>query len=77
MKVFVSTTKEAAGMGGALLARYAWRKVENDSRASVDMIDSEVSVGMECVAEPIPENTQVYDSLIPIYEACESQVLCM
>ena len=72
MKVFVSTTKEAAGMGGALLARHAWQKVESDS---VDMIDSEVSIGMECVAEPIPENTQVYDSFIPIYEACESQVI--
>ena len=72
MKVFVSTTKEAAGMGGALLARHAWQKVESDS---VDMIDSEVSIGMECMAEPIPDNAQVYDSFIPIYEACESQVI--
>ncbi|KAJ7931498.1 hypothetical protein B0H13DRAFT_2247568 [Mycena leptocephala] len=75
MKVYVSQTKEAAGMGGALLAKYAWWRAGNGGTGTFEeMMGGEV-VGMQCVAEPKPEVTKVYDSLISIYQQCEEAAL--
>lgn len=75
MKVFVSSTKEAAGMGGALLAKYAWWKAERGGHGSFeDMTGGEV-VGLRCVAEPREAVTPVYEKLVDLYRACEDQVI--
>ncbi|KAF8074959.1 actin-like ATPase domain-containing protein [Lyophyllum atratum] len=75
MKVFVSSTKEAAGMGGALLAKYAWWKAKNGGNGTFeDMTGGEVT-GLLCVAEPVKEVTDVYETLVDLYRACEEQVV--
>ncbi|KAJ7650293.1 hypothetical protein FB45DRAFT_887503 [Roridomyces roridus] len=75
MKVYVSHTKEAAGMGGALLARYAaWRAERGGTGSYEEMMGGEV-VGMQCVAEPRPEVTKVYDDLVSVYQLCEETAL--
>ncbi|KAG6821209.1 hypothetical protein H0H93_004030 [Arthromyces matolae] len=74
MKVFVSTTKEAGGMGGALLAKYAWWKSVYGGQGSFeDMTGGEVT-GLRCVAEPRKEVVEVYEKLVDVYRACEDQV---
>ncbi|KAJ2934852.1 hypothetical protein H1R20_g2271, partial [Candolleomyces eurysporus] len=74
MNVYVSTTKEAAGMGGALLAKYAWWKIRNPEGTFEDMTGGE-GVGESRVAEPKKEQSQIYDALVPIYTACEEAVV--
>ncbi|KAJ7756391.1 hypothetical protein DFH07DRAFT_820396 [Mycena maculata] len=71
MKVYVSHTKEAAAMGGALLAKYAWwRAAHGGTGTFEEMMGGEV-VGMQCIAEPRPEATRVYDGLVGLYQVCE------
>ncbi|KAJ7364016.1 hypothetical protein DFH08DRAFT_838095 [Mycena albidolilacea] len=75
MKVYVSQTKEAAGMGGALLAKYAWwRAARGGTGTFEEMMGGEV-VGMQCVAEPNPKVTGVYDGLVSAYQLCEETAL--
>ncbi|KAJ7903549.1 hypothetical protein B0H14DRAFT_2665354 [Mycena olivaceomarginata] len=75
MKVYVSQTKEAAGMGGALLAKYAWwRAARGGTGTFEEMMGGEV-VGMQCVAEPNPEVTGVYDGLVSAYQLYEETAL--
>lgn len=73
MKVYVSVTKEAAGMGGALLAKYAWWK-EKKAGSFEDMSGGEV-VGMKCVAEPREEIREEYKGLVRLYVACEQHAV--
>lgn len=72
MDVYVSATNEAAGLGGALLAKYAWWKQSNASKSFEDMGDV---MGLECVAKPRPEIRKVYDSLVSVYDTLEEQVV--
>ncbi|KAF7312282.1 hypothetical protein MIND_00241200 [Mycena indigotica] len=75
MKVYVSSTKEAAGMGGALLAKYAWwRAARGDTGSFEEMTGGEVGA-LECVAEPRQEVSQIYDELVEIYQLCEEDVV--
>ncbi|KIY71858.1 actin-like ATPase domain-containing protein [Cylindrobasidium torrendii FP15055 ss-10] len=78
MKVYVSATKEAAGMGGALLARYAWwRATEDDMGTFEEMcagLGSE-ALGMKCVAEPNHAAALEYAQLVEPYVACEAEVV--
>lgn len=75
MDVYVSSTKEAAGMGGALLAKYAWWKQSNAGKSYEEMGASEVAVGFECVAKPRLEIRKVYDSLVGVYDILEARVV--
>lgn len=74
MNVYVSTTKEAAGMGGALLAKYSWWKVKNPDGKFEEMTGGE-AVGTTRVAEPRKEKASVYNRLVPVYTACEDAVV--
>ncbi|KAK7033109.1 hypothetical protein R3P38DRAFT_2920737 [Favolaschia claudopus] len=75
MKVYVSQTKEAAGMGGGLLAKYAWWcAVQGRTGTFEDMMGDEV-VGMQCVAEPKAEVAAIYDGLVETYTLCEEAAL--
>lgn len=77
MDVYVSSTKEAAGLGGALLAKYAWWKQSesNAGKTFEDMGASDVTVGLECVAKPRLEIQKVYDNLVSVYGTLEEQVV--
>ena len=75
MDVYISSTKEAAGMGGALLAKYAWWKQSNPTGNFEDMGASDVAVRLECVAKPRPENRKVYNSLVGVYDTLEARVV--
>ena len=77
MNVYVSSTKEAAGLGGALLAKYAWWKQTNAGKSFEDMGASDVAVGFECVAKPRLEIGKVYDSLVGVYDTLESRVVSL
>ncbi|EKM81688.1 hypothetical protein AGABI1DRAFT_118780 [Agaricus bisporus var. burnettii JB137-S8] len=73
MKVFVSTTKESAATGGALLAKWARWKLSNQGSFE-DMTGGQMP-GMTCVAEPRPDTVKVYNQLLEAYDACEQQVI--
>ncbi|KAJ8079534.1 hypothetical protein PM082_011121 [Marasmius tenuissimus] len=78
MKVYISTTKEAAGMGGALLAKFAWWKQQDDNSSGTfeEMIAQSGSGALnhKCVAEP-RLGPKVYEALIEPYRACEDMVV--
>lgn len=75
MDVYVSTTKEAAGLGGALLAKYAWWKQSNAGKSFEDMGASDGTIGLKCVAKPRLEILKVYDSLVSVYDTLEEQIV--
>jgi xylulokinase len=76
MDVYVSSTKEAAGLGGALLAKYAWWKQSNAGKSFEDMGTSDGAVvGLKCVAKPRLEIRKGYDSLVSVYDILEEQVV--
>ncbi|KAG5647482.1 hypothetical protein DXG03_009417 [Asterophora parasitica] len=77
MKVYVSSTKEAAGMGGALLAKYSWWKTLRGGKGSLEEMTGgdATQLGLQCVAEPRKEVTAVYGELVDVYRACEEQVI--
>ena len=78
MKVYISTTKEAAGMGGALLAKFAWWKQQDDNSSGTfeEMIAQSGSgvLNHKCVAEPRLD-PRVYEALVEPYRACEDLVV--
>jgi xylulokinase len=75
MKVYVSSTKEAAGMGGALLAKYAWWKVRRGGKGSFEEMTGGEVTGLQCVAEPIKDVNEIYERLVGVYGNCEEQVV--
>jgi xylulokinase len=76
MKVYVSSTKEAAGMGGALLAKYAWWKAQRGGNGSFEEMTGGEATGLKCVAEPTKDvNSEVYEKLVEVYRNCEEQVV--
>ncbi|KAH0582832.1 hypothetical protein H2248_010738 [Termitomyces sp. 'cryptogamus'] len=75
VKVYVSSTKEAGGMGGALLAKYAWWKAARGGKGSFEDMTGGKITGLRCVAEPRREVTEAYEKLVHLYQACENQVI--
>lgn len=75
MKVYVSTTKEAAGMGGAMLAKYSWWKARHGDKGSFEDMEGGEIAGLVCVAEPRKAVSDVYETLVKTYTACEEQVV--
>lgn len=74
MGVYISATKEAAGLGGALLAKYTWWKQSNTGKSFEDMGATGV-MSLKCVAKPRQEIRKVYDSLVGVYDTLEGQVV--
>lgn len=78
MKVYISATKEAAGMGGALLARFAWWRIEEDPHGTFEEMCAGLgaeALGMKCVAEPNLAVALEYANLVDSYVACEASVV--
>ena len=75
MKVYVSSTKEAAGMGGALLAKYAWWRRERGGKGSFEEMTGGEATGLQCVAEPTKNVHEIYQKLVKVFGDCEEQVV--
>ena len=76
MKVYVATGgKEAAAIGGAQLARYAWWKRRNGDIGTFEEMISGDPGTLRFVAEPRPEVANVYKDLVEPYRRCEALVL--
>ncbi|KAL1698442.1 hypothetical protein EV121DRAFT_297185 [Schizophyllum commune] len=75
MKVYVSSTKEAAALGTSLLAKYAWWKGLNVGEGTFEEMSGGEVPGMKCVAEPNQETHKVYTNLVDVYRWCEADVV--
>ncbi|KAI0318382.1 actin-like ATPase domain-containing protein [Amylostereum chailletii] len=68
-------TKEAAGTGGAILAKFAWWRAQNGGYGTFEEMRAGDVERMQCVARPKNAVTKVYDSLVEPYRMCEEQVV--
>jgi xylulokinase len=75
MPAFVAEgSKQGAGAGGAVLAKFAWWKSKHPNGTFEEMLESGEE-RMQQVATPRPEITKVYDSIVAEYNKCEEIVL--
>ena len=75
MRVYVAESKEAAGTGGAILAKFAWWKQQNGGSGTFEEMSYGDVERMRLVAEPKAEVTEVYDQLVEVYRTCENAVV--
>ncbi|KAJ8521240.1 hypothetical protein ONZ45_g2042 [Pleurotus djamor] len=75
MKAYVSATKEAAGLGGAMLAKYAWWKKANGGKGTFEEMTGGEMPNMTCVAEPREEVSELYAKLVDAYRVAEDDVV--
>lgn len=75
IRVYVAESKEAAGTGGAILAKFAWWKQQNGGSGSFEEMSCGDLERMRLVAEPKSEATKAYDQLVEGYRACEQAVV--
>lgn len=75
LPTYVAETKEAAGLGGALLALFAWWREQNGGKGTFDEMRATHPEQMKLVAEPRREFTRVYDGLVDAYWSWEDQVV--
>lgn len=75
MPAFVAAGgKQGAGAGGAVLARFAWWKIQHPEGTFEEMINADEE-RMHKVAEPRPEVTKIYEGLVEEYNKCEEIVI--
>jgi xylulokinase len=79
LPVFISSsegTKEAAALGGALLAKWVWWRSSHVGGSFEDMA-KELGEGIVTikVAEPDSEKEKFYEGLVEAYGKCEEIVL--
>ncbi|TFK75002.1 D-xylulose kinase [Pluteus cervinus] len=72
--VYISSTKEAAALGGALLAKYAWLLVDNPNTSFEEMVGGHLA-GTTRVATPRADIHDLYEKLVHVYEQCEEIVI--
>jgi xylulokinase len=75
MDVYTTGTKEAAAMGGGLLAKYAWWNRTNSKFATLEEMMEGKVVGLQCVAMPRSEISRAYEQLVGAYITCEEYVV--
>ncbi|KIJ65636.1 hypothetical protein HYDPIDRAFT_88220 [Hydnomerulius pinastri MD-312] len=75
MRVYVAESKEAAGTGGAVLAKFAWWKAQNGGTGTFEEMSYGDVERMRLVAEPKAEVTKVYEELVETYRKCEEEVV--
>lgn len=75
MNVYTSCTKEAAAMGGGLLAKYAWWNRTNAKIGTIEEMMERKVVGFQCVAMPRSEISRAYEQLVGVYTTCEEFVI--
>lgn len=75
IKVYVATGgKEAAAVGGAQLARYAWWKGRNGGNGTFEEMVSGDPEAIRLVAEPRSGAFSVYEALVDPYRICEALI---
>ncbi|KAJ8589928.1 actin-like ATPase domain-containing protein [Rhizopogon salebrosus TDB-379] len=78
MRVYIAESKEAAGTGGAVLAKFAWWKAQvggpNGSFEEMMVETGEVE-RMRLVATPKGRMSEVYEGLVDNYRRCEERVV--
>ncbi|KAG8220964.1 hypothetical protein J3R82DRAFT_2469 [Butyriboletus roseoflavus] len=67
IRVYVPESKEAAGTGGAILAKFAWWKQQNGGSGTFEEMSYGDVERMRLVAEPRSEVTKGYDRLVDAY----------
>lgn len=76
VRVYVATGgKEAAAIGGAQLARYAWWKGRNGGKGTFEEMIVGDAESVKLVAEPRVEVVNVYEGLVEPYRICEALVV--
>ena len=68
-------TSEAAAIGGALLAQYAWWNNVDGARDSFEKVRARDAERMKLVAVPDEKIAKVYDGLVETYSLCEKFVV--
>jgi len=75
MTVYVASGgKEAAAIGGAQLARYAWWKERNGGKGAFGEMLSGDPETVKLVAAPRSEVANIYEDLVAPYRRCEALV---
>jgi xylulokinase len=77
MRVYVAESKEAAGTGGAILAKFAWWKQQGTASGTFEEMSYGDVERMRLVAEPKAEVTKMYEGLLETYRACEEAVVAL
>ncbi|KIJ55615.1 hypothetical protein M422DRAFT_151982 [Sphaerobolus stellatus SS14] len=75
MDVYTAETKESAGVGGALLAQFAWWRANVRPDGSFEEMKREAGERLDLVAKPNEEVTKVYEGLVEVYGKCEDWVV--
>lgn len=75
MDVYIAETKEAAGIGGALLAQFAWWRRNETPNGTFEELKAREGEKLTKVAEPSPEQVQLYGKLVDVYAKCEDYVV--
>jgi len=75
LDVYVAETKEAAGIGGALLAQFAWWRANYKSDGTFEQLKAKEGEKLRLVAEPTLERTRTYEQLVRSYAECEDAVV--
>jgi xylulokinase len=68
-------TKEAAGTGGAVLAKFAWWRAAAGGTGTFEEMRAADIERLQLVAEPKANVTRVYDALVEPYRAGEAAVV--
>ena len=75
LDTYVAQSKEGGSVGGAILALYAWWKLQG-AEGGLDELKRELNMeGFQLVAKPNPETVKVYDGLDHLYRKCEKMVM--
>jgi xylulokinase len=80
MQVYVTVrpeNKEAASMGGAMLARFAWWRRGDGGLRSFEDMDAKAVQRLKLVAKPRSGVNQIYEEQLRTYRACEEIVVGM
>lgn len=75
MDVYIAETKEAAGIGGALLAQFAWWRHNEASNGTFEELKSKEGEKLTIVARPDPEQVELYGRLVDTYAKCEDYIV--
>ncbi|GJJ11159.1 hypothetical protein Clacol_005391 [Clathrus columnatus] len=67
MDVYIAETKEAAGIGGALLAQFAWWKHNQNPDGTFEHLKSLEGEKLSMVAQPNPAQVELYGTLVDAY----------
>lgn len=78
LDTYVAESKEGGTVGGALLAMYAWWKVQGGEGHLEDMragLKGAQGDKFKLVAKPDADRAEVYDDMVGLYRKCEHRVV--